>query len=125
MEVSQIYYLHEGKKMTILDWEHEKCEEVEFKATSAPHLVEAHRDGVMFCSKSNELTHLVWKEGKTKISKLNIKSIGLGGNLSLKPQGDNFYLFNEYGLHYYCAETKKTYSQSCFDITNCGISLNK
>ena len=59
------------------------------------------------------------------MNKISIKSKGLGGNLSLKPSGDDFYLFNEYGLHYYESNSKKTYSQNCFDITNCGISLNK
>lgn len=49
----------------------------------------------------------------------------MGGNLSIKPFKDNYYLFNEYGLHFYESQTSITYSQNCFDITNCGISLNK
>ena len=74
------------------------------------------------------------KGGKTE-KIIPIKSLGVGGNFSIKassmnppankPHHSHFYLFNENGLHYYCAEEKKTYSQNCFDITNCGLSLNE
>ena len=48
----------------------------------------------------------------------------MGGNLSIKTLGKDLYLFNENGLHFYEASTSKTYSHFCFDITNCGLSLN-
>ena len=111
--------------MTAIDLLTDQCHEFDIEATSAPHCVEAYKDGFIFSSKSQELTYCWVKEGKPCANKISIKSKGLGTNLSLKPSGDDFYLFNEYGLHYYEESTKKTYSQNCFDITNCGISLNK
>ena len=69
--------------------------------------------------------HITVIEGEVKTYKIPIKSKGMGGNLSIKPDGDNLYLFNEYGLHFYETSSQKTYSQNCFDITNCGINLNK
>ena len=56
----------------------------------------------------------------------------MGGNFSIKasvcqskPDEYNLYLFNENGLHFYCAETAHTFSQFCFDITNCGVTFNR
>ena len=56
-----------------------------------------------------------------------IKSIGIGGNLSIKclDQNKGFYLFNQNGLHHYCGVEDKTFSQGQFQITNCGLSMNQ
>lgn len=43
--------------------------------------------------------------------------------MKFKPDG-SFYSFNDSGLHYYDAGTKKTYSEQLFDITNCGLALS-
>ena len=64
------------------------------------------------------------------LKKIILDSVGIGGNFSIKPQeidkeNTDYYLFNEYGLHLYCSKAKKTFSQACFDITNCGVSLNR
>lgn len=51
--------------------------------------------------------------------------MAIGGNLSLKFSKDGVFSLNESGLHFYSYFEKKTYSQSIFSITNCGVVFNE
>ena len=44
--------------------------------------------------------------------------------MSLKFSTEGIYTLNQNGFHFYSFDQKKTYTQSLFSITNCGISFN-
>jgi WD40 repeat protein len=121
-----IYYLLSNKKMTVFDIEKQRVAEVALETKAFPHLVEPYQAGVVFPQNSNFLTYFTYDfEVKApKYESLEIKSLSIGGNMSLKFSETGIYTLNENGIHYYDKTVQKTYTQSLFSITNCGISFN-
>ena len=54
--------MHEGKHITLIDGG--KSYEFEIETTSNPHCAEPFDEGIIFASKSKELSYFVVKEGK-------------------------------------------------------------
>ena len=58
----EIYYLHQNKRITRICLKTMKCQELPIVASSAPHCLEAYKDGLIYCSKSSELTYITFKD---------------------------------------------------------------
>jgi hypothetical protein len=71
-------------------------------------------------------THLYYDfdNNKAIYEKLSINSLATGLNHALKFSHNGLYSLNESGIHFYNSLTGKTYTQSLFSITNCGLTFN-
>lgn len=90
-------------------------------------LFETYEDGVVFASSSNNFSKIKYSFDQDKLIYYNfqVKSLAVGGNHALKFNKNGLYSLNENGLHYYSKSDNKTYTQSLFSITNCGLTMNE
>lgn len=100
--------------------------EVQLESKTYPLLFETYEDGVVFASSSNNLSKIKYNFDHEKLEYHNfqVKSLAVGGNQALKFTKNGLYSLNENGLHYYSKKENKTYTQSLFSITNCGLTFN-
>jgi hypothetical protein len=54
----QIFYLHSGKQISVLNCALDVCFELTIEASTSLHALEAYENGVIYCSKANEMTVL-------------------------------------------------------------------
>lgn len=81
-----IYYLQTTKRITIFDVSKEMAYELALSTKSMPHILENYKDGIVYPAESNKLVYLQYDFDTHKLNQqfIDIKSLGIGGNLSLK-----------------------------------------
>ncbi len=91
-----IFYLHNGKKMTIFDVKNNQVisQENEKKDKGFPLCLEKYKNGIVYCGGPNLLVYLSVSDGKVIREDIEVKSAGVGGNLSIKHCENGWYLFN-------------------------------
>ena len=92
----KVYYLHTSKRMTVVDIKQEKMQELELTSKSFPHLIEPFEDGVVYASEANKLEYVSYHFDSKTVEKktIGIKSMAIGGNLSLKFSKEGVYSLN-------------------------------